>query len=102
MAESLQAIEALDAFSPLRWEDDQLYLLDQTRLPAEEVWLSCTEPETVAEAIRRLSVRGAPAIGVRASASSKRVCRSSSRSRSSTGAGESLSRTLSSRGIWVF
>jgi methylthioribose-1-phosphate isomerase len=53
-------------FSPIHWEDDHLKLLEQTLLPAEEVWLDCTEPEQVADAIRRLAVRGAPAIGVAA------------------------------------
>jgi len=55
-----------DLFSPIAWEDDHLRLLDQTRLPAEEAWLDCRRPEDVAAAIRRLSVRGAPAIGVAA------------------------------------
>ncbi len=55
-----------ETFSPLRWADDCLQLLDQTRLPVEETWLECRQPEQVAEAIRRLSVRGAPAIGVSA------------------------------------
>jgi len=53
-------------FSPIRWEDGHLMLLDQTRLPVEEAWLQCDEPEQVADAIRRLAVRGAPAIGVAA------------------------------------
>jgi methylthioribose-1-phosphate isomerase len=52
--------------SPLAWRDGALLLLDQTRLPAEETWLECRDPETVADAIRRLAVRGAPAIGVAA------------------------------------
>ena len=52
--------------APLRFEDGALLLLDQTRLPAEEVWLRCTAPAEVAEAIARLAVRGAPAIGVAA------------------------------------
>ena len=52
-------------FSPIRW-DRGLKLLDQTRLPTEEVWLDCDTPEDVAGAIYRLSVRGAPAIGVTA------------------------------------
>lgn len=58
----------LDAtvFSPIRWADDHLQLLDQTLLPREETWLECRRPEDVAEAIYRLSVRGAPAIGVSA------------------------------------
>ena len=53
-------------FTPLRWRDGALELLDQTRLPHEEVWLTCRTPEEVADAIRRLAVRGAPAIGVAA------------------------------------
>src|ERR1700753_604747 len=53
-------------FSPLRWQDGSLLLLDQTLLPGEEVWLNCRRPEQVADAIRRLAVRGAPAIGVAA------------------------------------
>ncbi|HEX6457415.1 MAG TPA: S-methyl-5-thioribose-1-phosphate isomerase [Thermoleophilaceae bacterium] len=52
--------------SPLRFTGTWLELLDQTRLPAEEVWLRCERPEQVAEAIGRLAVRGAPAIGVAA------------------------------------
>jgi methylthioribose-1-phosphate isomerase len=52
--------------APLRWEDGVLLLLDQTRLPAKETWLRCETPEQVADAIRRLAVRGAPAIGVAA------------------------------------
>ncbi len=53
-------------FSPIRWRDDHLQLLDQTVLPHSEIWLECRTPEMVADAIRRLSVRGAPAIGVSA------------------------------------
>jgi methylthioribose-1-phosphate isomerase len=53
-------------FSPMRWQDGSLLLLDQTRLPDEEVWLDCRAPEQVADAIRCLAVRGAPAIGVAA------------------------------------
>ena len=52
--------------SPLRFTGGTLELLDQTRLPDEEVWLRCERPEEVADAIRRLAVRGAPAIGVAA------------------------------------
>ena len=52
--------------APVAWKDDALELLDQTRLPSEEVWLRCQTVEQVADAIRRLSVRGAPAIGIAA------------------------------------
>jgi methylthioribose-1-phosphate isomerase len=61
-----EAAAAEGAFSPLAWSDGALRLLDQTRLPAAEVWLACRRPEEVADAIRRLAVRGAPAIGVAA------------------------------------
>ena len=56
----------VDPFTPIVWKGDHLALLDQTRLPTEEVWLACRTPEDVGEAIYRLSVRGAPAIGVSA------------------------------------
>jgi methylthioribose-1-phosphate isomerase len=46
--------------------DGHLVLLDQTRLPAETVYLECPTVEDVWQAIHRLSVRGAPAIGVAA------------------------------------
>ena len=55
-----------EPFTPIRWHRDTLQLLDQTRLPVEEAWLDCETPEQVADAIRRLAVRGAPAIGVAA------------------------------------
>jgi methylthioribose-1-phosphate isomerase len=41
-------------------------LIDQRRLPGEEVFIDCRDYQTVAEAIRTLAVRGAPAIGVTA------------------------------------
>ncbi|WP_013626502.1 S-methyl-5-thioribose-1-phosphate isomerase [Rubinisphaera brasiliensis] len=46
--------------------DGHLRLLDQTALPTETVFLDCETPEQVYAAIQRLSVRGAPAIGVSA------------------------------------
>jgi methylthioribose-1-phosphate isomerase len=52
--------------APLRWEDGVLLILDQTLLPGEQAWIRCERPEQVADAIRRLAVRGAPAIGVAA------------------------------------
>jgi methylthioribose-1-phosphate isomerase len=56
-------------FETIRWvgdKDGHLVLLDQTRLPAETVYLECRTVEDVWQAIKRLSVRGAPAIGVAA------------------------------------
>src|SRR5947209_17962509 len=50
----------------LAWAGDHLRLLDQTRLPLEEVYLALRDHDAVAEAIRSMRVRGAPAIGVAA------------------------------------
>ncbi|MDA8016210.1 MAG: S-methyl-5-thioribose-1-phosphate isomerase [Thermoanaerobaculia bacterium] len=60
------ATSELDTFSPIAWRDGTLHLLDQTLLPEEERWIECRDVATVADAIRRLAVRGAPAIGVTA------------------------------------
>jgi methylthioribose-1-phosphate isomerase len=51
---------------PMTWEDGELRLLDQTLLPAEERWLTLRSAAEVADAIARLAVRGAPAIGLAA------------------------------------
>ncbi len=50
----------------VRLEADAVVMLDQRRLPDEELELRCGSAEEVAEAIRTLAVRGAPAIGVAA------------------------------------
>lgn len=50
----------------MRWVDDCLEILDQTLLPGEQTYIRCTNYDTVIQAIRRLSVRGAPAIGAAA------------------------------------
>ncbi len=52
--------------APWAYESGQLRLLDQRRLPGEEVYLECESAEETAEAIRSLAVRGAPLIGVAA------------------------------------
>ncbi|MFC9677869.1 S-methyl-5-thioribose-1-phosphate isomerase [Streptomyces sp. NPDC056637] len=52
----------------LRWEEPAegpaLVLLDQTRLPVEEVELVCTDAQALVQAIRTLAVRGAPVLGI--------------------------------------
>lgn len=50
----------------MRWENDSLMLLDQTKLPNETAYIRCKDYQSVAKAICDLSVRGAPAIGVAA------------------------------------
>jgi methylthioribose-1-phosphate isomerase len=51
---------------PLRFEEGVLVVLDQRALPTEERWFRCESVEQVAEAIRSMAVRGAPAIGLAA------------------------------------
>ena len=52
------------SFRPISWLDDKVRLIDQTRLPQEEVWLELTDYREVVAAIRDMRIRGAPAIGV--------------------------------------
>ena len=51
---------------PLRWDGERLHVLDQTRLPAQEIVLVLEGAEDTAQVIERLAVRGAPLIGVAA------------------------------------
>jgi methylthioribose-1-phosphate isomerase len=51
---------------PIRFENDTLYLIDQLKLPREEVWVEVHSPKEAAVAIKDMIVRGAPAIGVTA------------------------------------
>ena len=48
------------------WDDGAVVMIDQRRLPGEQVFLRCREPREVADAIRSMAIRGAPAIGVAA------------------------------------
>jgi len=50
----------------LEWTDSGVRFIDQTRLPMEEVYVTCRTYQEVATAIRDMIVRGAPAIGVAA------------------------------------
>lgn len=50
----------------LEWTDSGVRFIDQTKLPVEETYVTCTTCEQVADAIRTMIVRGAPAIGVAA------------------------------------
>ena len=52
--------------APVRWADGHLVLLDQTQLPVRELERTYDRWEDVADAVRTLVVRGAPAIGVAA------------------------------------
>ncbi|MGA2498676.1 MAG: S-methyl-5-thioribose-1-phosphate isomerase [Tepidisphaeraceae bacterium] len=50
----------------IKWDSDKLLLLDQTRLPLETLYLDIADERQMWDAIKRLVVRGAPAIGVAA------------------------------------
>jgi methylthioribose-1-phosphate isomerase len=56
----------MSEISPIDWHDDHVRVLDQTRLPAQVVYLECATPEDIADAIRGMNIRGAPALGVAA------------------------------------
>ena len=57
----------LDDFVTTDWtQHGAIRLIDQTRLPLEEVYVECGTVEEVARAIRTMQVRGAPAIGIAA------------------------------------
>ena len=50
----------------LEWTSNGVVFIDQTKLPTEEVYVTCSTHQQVADAIRNMIVRGAPAIGVAA------------------------------------
>ena len=50
----------------IQWTGAGVVMIDQTRLPREETYVTCTDYKQVAEAIRSMVIRGAPAIGVAA------------------------------------
>ena len=58
--------KAYDSIRPIRWENDQLVLMDQRLLPQQETLLRYSDIASVAKAITDMVVRGAPAIGVTA------------------------------------
>ena len=50
----------------IQWTPSGVVMIDQTRLPRDEAYVTCTSYEQVADAIRTMVIRGAPAIGVAA------------------------------------
>mgnify|MGYP002026963565 CR=1 FL=1 len=56
----------MDEIRPIQWDDGVLRLLDQTRLPLEEVTIEIRDYRAATDAICDMRVRGAPAIGVTA------------------------------------
>src|SRR6266567_2437528 len=58
--------ESIPMVQTLEWTDSGVRFIDQTKLPTEEAYVTCKTYEQVADAIRNMVVRGAPAIGVAA------------------------------------
>ena len=56
----------MTAYFTLQWEDDHVVMLDQRLLPGEVRYIPIFSVEEMAEAIRNMTVRGAPAIGAAA------------------------------------
>ena len=54
------------SFRTIEWRDNKVIMIDQTRLPAEEVYNEYSDFSGVADAIRGMVIRGAPAIGIAA------------------------------------
>ena len=50
----------------IAWDDDQIVMIDQRKLPSREVYVRCVTAAQVARAITTMVIRGAPAIGVAA------------------------------------
>jgi len=54
----------MEPVKSLEWQGDSLRIIDQTQLPEREVYRDLRTPEEVIEAIQKLRIRGAPAIGI--------------------------------------
>ncbi|MGD0280806.1 MAG: S-methyl-5-thioribose-1-phosphate isomerase [Dissulfurispiraceae bacterium] len=52
--------------STIEWKDDKVFMLDQSKLPLEVTYIECADYMKVAEGIKKLWIRGAPAIGIAA------------------------------------
>ena len=50
----------------IEWRDDAVVMIDQRKLPASEIYVTCKTANDVAKAIKTMVIRGAPAIGVAA------------------------------------
>ena len=53
-----------DDFSPIKWLNEKVELIDQTLLPLEEKWITITNYTQIINAIKTMQIRGAPAIGI--------------------------------------
>lgn len=68
----------LKSFTPIKFEDNAVVIIDQTRLPNYEVWIRCETVADVADAIVTMKLRGAPLIGIAAAYAVAMAARSGS------------------------
>jgi len=66
MSQPSPTTQHISRVQAVQWQSGHLVLLDQRRLPQEEIYLTLTSVSEVAQAIRDMVVRGAPAIGIAA------------------------------------
>ena len=59
-------IDGITSMEAIRWLNNKIEIIDQTRLPQQEVYLQLSSYQEVAQAIKGMKVRGAPMIGVTA------------------------------------
>ncbi len=57
----------MSSFKTIEWKNNKVVMIDQRKLPTEEVYIECDSFEQVAQCIKDMVIRGAPAIGVAAS-----------------------------------
>lgn len=57
----------MSAFRTIEWKNNKVIMIDQRKLPNEEVYVECNSYNEVADCIKKMVIRGAPAIGVAAS-----------------------------------
>ena len=60
------AVLTQSTFETIEWSGNTVVMIDQTRLPRETIYVTCRTYVEVADAIRNMIIRGAPAIGVAA------------------------------------
>lgn len=84
---------------PLSWKDGALMLLDQRKLPKDEIWMRLETVEEVAKAIRDMVVRGAPAIGLTAAYSMVLAVPQQSGTHSASGDGDSAVLDIETQGV---
>ncbi|MCY4187830.1 MAG: S-methyl-5-thioribose-1-phosphate isomerase, partial [Bryobacterales bacterium] len=63
MTRRLAPVPGARMVNTIEWTPDGVVMIDQTKLPEEEAFLVCKDYQEVAHAIRRMVIRGAPAIG---------------------------------------